>query len=215
MKKTLYHQWMTQQPKLTIKTNVRYYVSSSIWLINYLLRSSFSGQRSTNQQHQKLVHLAGKVAPVEANIVNFLNSWHLCGQRMMLIRVNATKLKHWILCPYGHKIIWVLGYGTSTVISCPYGHKIWSKAMKNCLLLRRNQSDETCWTAYTPLGFFAEAIQIHCAAGQGPSAHRTQFHRHHTKIGGQLVANLGSVNWWFSFNDESCKNEKNVSGNEK
>ena len=34
----------------------------------------------------------------------------------------------------------------------------------------------TSWTAYTPLGFFAEAIQIHCAAGQGPSAHRSQFH---------------------------------------
>ena len=31
------------------------------------------------------------------------------------------------------------------------------------------------WTAYTPLEFFAEAAQIHCAAGQGPSAHRSQF----------------------------------------
>ena len=34
---------------------------------------------------------------------------------------------------------------------------------------------KTCWTAYTPLEFFAEAAQIHCAAGQGPSAHRSQF----------------------------------------
>ena len=34
----------------------------------------------------------------------------------------------------------------------------------------------TSWAAYTPLEFLAEAAQIHCAAGQGPSAHRSQFH---------------------------------------
>ena len=68
----------------------------------------------------------------------------------------------------------------------------------------------TSWAAYTPLEFLAEAAQIHCAAGQGPSA--LGFSPHITEIGGQLVANLGSVNWWFSFKDESCKNEKILMG---